>query len=722
MNWDHVWLIFARELRDQLRDRRTLFTIAILPMLLYPIMGMLMLQVTQFHRENQVTVAILGAEHWPEDQPLVRDGKLAEELLDNAGRKLIDFKTLAYPSQDVEPWRTTAKSLLEKQESDLVLVVHPGFAEQLSAVVTRTSSKPGEWISVMGNRANEKSQIADRRMRTVLDEWQKQWTAKRLEEANLSPNLVRPLKYDEIDVAPAASRSALVWSKLLPFVMLIWALTGAFYPAIDLCAGEKERGTLETLLSGPATRREIVWGKLLTVMCFSVATALLNLVSMQVTASLVMKQFLRLGSSNIVESLGPLPVNAIGWLIIMLLPMSALFSALAMAVAALARSSKEGQYYLMPLLLVAMPLVMVPMLPGTTLTIGTSIIPVTGAVLLSRALLEGQYHEALLHLPFVVAVTGAACLMAIRWAVRQFESESVLFRESERLDLAMWLRHLWRDRGQTASTPEALLCGMIILVALFFGRLMAADMSLQWSSIAKSTIVIQLGMILSPCLIMATMLTRSLREAFRIHLPRLSDLIVSIALAFCLHPTYLTFMEFVRKEYSIGADTEALLKHVDQIIGAAPLSAVLFFLAVLPACCEELAFRGFIFGGLLTRKAVPRAIVISSLFFGLSHGVLQQSIGATIIGIGLGIIAWRSGTVLCSIAFHVVHNGLGMVLVRIARSEDGMPQSLGWFFKTIDGQLTYSDAWMTLSPCLALAGFAWFLFRKNTPAVERRMG
>ena len=72
----------------------------------------------------------------------------------------------------------------------------------------------------------------------------------------------------------------------MPFLLLIWALTGAFYPAVDFCAGEKERGTLETLLTSPAERIEIVWGKLLTVMLFSMVTSVLNLLSMGITGSL----------------------------------------------------------------------------------------------------------------------------------------------------------------------------------------------------------------------------------------------------------------------------------------------------------------------------------------------------------------------------------------------------------------------------------------------------
>src|ERR1700741_688457 len=112
-------------------------------------------------------------------------------------------------------------------------------------------------------------------------------------------------------------RSAAMWSKVLPFLLLIWALTGAFYPAVDLCAGEKERGTLETLLSSPAERTEIVWGKLLTVMLFSMATVVLNIASMALTGTFILAQL---------EQFGAPPISALWWLAVALVPVSALFS------------------------------------------------------------------------------------------------------------------------------------------------------------------------------------------------------------------------------------------------------------------------------------------------------------------------------------------------------------------------------------------------------------
>jgi sodium transport system permease protein len=79
---------------------------------------------------------------------------------------------------------------------------------------------------------------------------------------------------------------------------------------------------------------------------------------------------------------------------------------------------------------------MLPMLPATELDLGTSLIPVTGVLLLLRSLIEGRYAEAAIYAPPVIAVTGVGCLLAVRWAVDQFNNESVLFRESERFELA----------------------------------------------------------------------------------------------------------------------------------------------------------------------------------------------------------------------------------------------------------------------------------------------
>src|SRR5690606_18399093 len=109
-----------------------------------------------------------------------------------------------------------------------------------------------------------------------------------------------------------------------------------------------------------------------------------------------------------------------------------------------------------------------PMLPSLQLNLGTSLVPVSGAVFLVRSLIEGRYYEALIHLPVVIMVTASCCWLVLRWAIRQFESESVMFREADRWSVRLWMHQLWRDRGDTASPSQAVLCGLTIIIGMFF--------------------------------------------------------------------------------------------------------------------------------------------------------------------------------------------------------------------------------------------------------------
>lgn len=724
MNWKHVKLIFSRELRDQLRDRRTLFTITILPILLYPLMGMLMLQVAQFSREHPVQIKILGSENIPESPRLVDGEQLYSRVGIESIAPLVKISSSSLPELDNEKLQAQATEMLNKGDQDLIVIFKPRFREYMDQLA---QTQVGEMVEgdlldesdrgleVILTRSRDQSQIAYNRWQIAIEAWQQEWIATKLKGAGFDPRLVRPLHIAPVDVAPEATRRAIVWSKILPFIMLIWALTGAFYPAVDLCAGEKERGTLETLLSSPARRREIVWGKLLTVIFFSCMTALLNLGSMQFTASLLSNQLAAGGARGLAESLGTPPIYAIGWLTLALIPMASLFSALALAVAALARSTKEGQYYLMPLLLMMLPFVMIPMLPGIELSLGTSLMPVTGMVLLSRALVEGQYLEAVRYLPIVAIVTITCCLLAIRWAVRQFESESVMFRENERWDLRMWITSIWRERDFTASVMEAMLCGAIILVVKFFASLASTEPISDFAGLSKAVLIGQLALILTPTLLMAIMLTKSVRTSLRVNAPKPIDFAVCILLAIAFHPLAMWFSTAVTTVYPLSPAMIEATSGITKTIIDTPLWMILLTLAVLPAFCEEVAFRGFIFGGLIRQNGVLRAILVSALFFGLTHGVLQQSISASFMGMLLGWVAWRTGGIVCTIAMHLIHNSLSILLSRAATSETS-PAWLDLFVTFEKGGFHYDASWTTVSIVLSIACL-WILYVRSSDSI-----
>lgn len=703
-----IRLIYTREMRDQLRDRRTLFTIAILPMLLYPLVGMLLLQIAQFTRQHTISVCVVGIEHVTELSPELVNQAGVEPLLvainEDGTESSIDSGPLSKTGQPLGPaaegqtqgyqftkslWESEsnidvfayradelsrsgdldeqAQRWVRDQVFDCVVCVSRPLRQDtvVTSGQTETEEKANTEAAVglFFNVASDQSIVAKDRVTAILNRWRGTWVRSRLVDAGVELSLLDPFKIRDVDIAPERTREAAFWSKLLPFIMLVWAMTGAFYPAIDLVAGEKERGTLETLLCSPALRGEIVWGKLGAVMTFSMMTAILNASSMLVTSSFVFNQ---IGVGPAGGSMGSPPLVPMLWLLVALVPLSALFSALALAVAAMARSSKEGQYYLMPLMMVTLPLVLLPMLPGTTLNLGTSLIPVTGMFLLVRSLVEGHHFEALTYLPTVVLVTAGCLFAATRWAKRQFESEAVLFGDGDQWELGAWMRHLWRDRQRAATPTLALGCGAIILVALFFGKLGVTEMPDTFRGIAMLVYVPQIGFILAPTLLMATMMTTSLKSSLRLTGCSWKTWSLIGVLTVMLHPIYLQVASLVSHMYPISPQALEQMRPFGEHVAAAPWLSVVLLMAALPAICEELAFRGFIFGGLVRNNSPVRAVIVTAFMFGISHGVLQQSISASIMGVLLGWVALRTGSVLPGILIHFGNNALSVSLGRIA--------------------------------------------------------
>jgi len=398
-------------------------------------------------------------------------------------------------------------------------------------------------------------------------------------------------------------------------------------------------------------------------------------------------------------------------------PISALFSALSLALAAFARSTKEGQYYLMPLLLVTMPLAVLSIAPGVELNLGNSLIPVTGIVLLLRSVLEGNYWQAAHFAAPVAAVTLAACLLAVRWAVEQFNSESVLFRESERLDMGLWVRHLMRDREATPTVAGAVFCGIMILV-LRFVLSFALPAPANFDGFVVSALVTQLVVIVTPTLLMTVMLTSSPRQTLLLRWPRWSTVPAAALLAVALHPVVVLLQGLVTQLYPLSPELEQMTK---RFFGDAPnLWLLLLVVALVPGICEELAFRGFVLSGFRHLGHKWRAIAYSALFFGLTHAILQQSIMATLVGVVIGLIAVQSGSLLPGIVFHIVHNALPISPLKL----DDLLERWPIFRKVIsleDGKCGYDTTLVVVAGLAAFALLAWFYRLPSPKSAEEQL-
>lgn len=695
MNWNNISLIVSREVRDQLRDRRTIFVIAILPLLLYPLLGMSFLQVAQFMKEHPTTIWVVGAERLPDEPALFEgEGFRADLLAMPAEQRLFELTVAPeVPPGDIEK---LANDAVGSGEFDAVVYFPAAFAKHVANLSQSAADEDQQQVGpeVFFNQAKDKSRVARDRVVAILARWRSQLVDQTLSAKSLPAAAARPFRVVSQDLSAATGRNAAAWSKILPFIIIIWAMTGAFYPAVDLCAGEKERGTLETLLSCPASRHEIVFGKLVTVMLFSMATSLLNLFSLTFTGRFVMGQLQSYGGIDGLE-IGAPPLGTLGWLILALIPISALFSALSLALAAMARSSKEGQYYLMPLMLGTMPLMMLPMLPAVELDLGNSLVPVSGIILLLRSLIEGEYLESLKYAIPVIAVTAICCWLAILWAIHQFQDENVLFHESEQFNLRAWLIHLVRDRGSVPTIAQAFLCAVALLIVRFFASTVL-PVATDWQGLLWQNIVSQVALIAGPAVLMALLLTKRPTETLLLRKPEFGHLGLAALLALVLHPVVSAFANGIRQLYPLSEQTLAKLESFQLMLSDAPsIWALLVMVAVFPAICEELAFRGFILSGLRRMKSSSLAILVSSLFFGIAHQMLQQSIAAFAVGMLIGFLAIRTNSIFPCMVYHLIHNSLPLLVA----SWVGELGGVAGLVTLQDGGLVYG--WPLVSVCIA---------------------
>lgn len=740
IRWNCVSLIFAREVRDQLRDRRTLFMIGVLPLLLYPIIGMSFMQMGQFLRHNTSRIEIVSHEPLLDQPPLVRDGQLVGLPNAEAHRAAVNIRQVDEWHIGRDDMEATAR--IERGQLDVLVYFPPGFNQRIEAL--RQACAAAEHSAAANAEARDlaedasadtdispkvyyiaakdRSRVAFGKLDIALNHWRRAIAQDALRRSEIALNATTPFELAHCDVSRPVLKQTAIWSKILPFIIVIWAMTGAFYPAVDLCAGEKERGTLETLLCSPAERIEIVWGKLFTVIVFSMATAVLNLFCMSLTSMFITAQVSSFVSAEALKVLGVPPLSSYVWLLLALVPISSLFSALSLALATMARSTKEGQYYLMPLLLLTMPLLLLPLLPSVELDLGTSLLPVTGLVLLLRQLMEHDFRQALIFLAPVTLVTCACCWGAIRWAVDQFNNESVLFRESELFSLQRWAAQLMRDRLPTPTAAQAVLCALVIILVRFFAG-MSTRAPEDWASFAHTAALTLICLVLVPAVLMAVVLTTRPTLSLLMRSTSLFSLCAAAALAVALHPAAVLLLTIVRTIYPMD---ESMLAPFQQVIRQAPsTSSLVMILALLPAVCEEFAFRGFILSGLRHLGNKYRAILLSAFLFGVAHGVIQQSIVAGTFGMVLGFVAVQTGSIWPAIVFHAVHNTMGVLSSRwmeLAVSSAGSGELLVRQM-TVEGRpvIMYSPLVVVIGCAVAMVILHWFHQQPTEHSTEERL-
>lgn len=384
--------VYRKELREALRDRRTLISMFLVPAVIMPVIVMLFGTVThQLVKKAQAqppVVGVLGGE----DSPAVRAALNAQPGL----------VVVSAPSD----WRERIADKRLRAVVEIPAHFEASLADQVPAEV-KFYHYEGEF----------KSGFAVGELRRFFSSLSERTLAQRLTARGLPAGFVRPFEVHTENVAPPEKVGGNAVGGFIPYLLILLCFTGVIYPSIDLMAGEKERGTLETLLCCPAARIDLVLGKFLLVLTVSLTTVACSLASMAVSL------FAARSGVGALPSLDPAGLVGV---VVLVLPLAVLFAAVALTISLFARTQKEAQTYLGPLVAVVILPAVAGVLPGMELNSTLALVPVLNIALACKELVSGVWSWGPLALIF-----GSTCLYAVAalaWCVRMFNRETVLFR------------------------------------------------------------------------------------------------------------------------------------------------------------------------------------------------------------------------------------------------------------------------------------------------------
>ena len=393
--WSHVRAVYMKEMLEALRDRRTLLVMILLPALVMPLatLGIPYLEQRQQHQLKTTipTVAIVGQ---------------AEGLIH-----------LAHTSNLVRPVRAADPVQALRERQVLAVVRIPSKMEQIIA-------RDGQvHVGILYDTSDSESTAARDKVVDLISRYSQQVVARRLVARHLNPTDLLPVVLDERNMATQRQLSGMLLAGLLPFFIAMWAVVGGMSVAVDLAAGEKERGTLESLLVAPPSREAIVLGKFLAVLTASMGAVIIVIVAMMFS--------LRWGYPYLVHGATKLdvslPLAAAAVLLGVAMLFSALVSAIQLALSVYARTPREAQQYVTPLyFVIVLPALAIQFISQWQSAAWVYLIPVLNTFFVFRELLLGTVNWGHLLLTALSCIFYASLVLGM--AVALFSRESVILR------------------------------------------------------------------------------------------------------------------------------------------------------------------------------------------------------------------------------------------------------------------------------------------------------
>jgi len=725
MRWNIVGIIARKELLEALRDRKTLILMILVPILLYPALLLLITQVAAVQQQqlesNASWVGVLGAtESHPLVQAMQADPDLDVHLLpDEVPVALFApdptatepseaaLQGVALPDPDAPDTgsgesaaaqtaatsgsgATASEGSSTANENPLAFTQDRNrdaaeFDRQLAATYLDAdtfvylSSWPETLEQLPGNigftfrSIDDASRLATERVEAHFERWSSRETLARLSAAQLPVDTLRPVRVSRTDLANTEQRGGFLLGSLLPLFIIMTVLMGALYPAIDLTAGERERGSIQTLFTAPISPVEILTGKYLTVLIISLISGMANLLSL----TLVFSQGMMLEPALAeMFDFGLSPGDLFGLFLCIVL-IAVMVSAVLLAVAAVAPSFKDAQSYVTPVYLLCLIPATLAQMPGFTYTPTLALVPAVNIVLLMKqVLIEGLQLASLL--PVATSSLAYAALILVL-AARMFADESLVTGTGKGFAMLMPKRDIRPAAWPAASDAIVWFCVAFILM-YYVGAV------IQTRSPQLGLIATLWGVLLLPTLLIAKRLRLDFRETFQLKpapwqgltaallMGLGASIVLSIGIGW-LESNFLPMSDEMKQEMS-----RQMAEFFPKPENALQWASLLFIGALSPAICEELLFRGFILQGLRGSVRPWVAVVVTALLFGLLHMSIYRLAGTTALGVLMGFLVLRTGSIYPAMLFHFVNNALALTFAMVFDAETvvGTDVSYAW--------------------------------------------
>ncbi|MSQ97611.1 MAG: CPBP family intramembrane metalloprotease [Gemmataceae bacterium] len=676
-----LWRVFRlarKELREILRDRRTIVTLIAMPLLLYPLMSVAFQQfylatrdaskeettyrigvltdAEAFALKNRLGVGVKALQRGaskdakPEKTPEVkfmRDPDLPEPVND----------------QEREERLKELQQSLQKGKIELIVVIPPLADAKASLKPTTERWLPCQVYFVPNSLPG----------RDTLSHIQKLLSA--ANEADLKSRLNPPgvppwitmIGLERIPLKAAEGDGIIPLAALVPLILILMTITGAVYPAIDLTAGERERGTLEILVAAPVPRFELLTAKYISVVTVAVLTAIVNLVCMTIT--------LIWSGLGAVLIQGGMSIGLLLQVFALLILFAAFFSAVLLCLTSFARSFKEAQAYLIPLMLASLTPGILAMIPGLELEGALIVLPLVNLVLLARDLFGDGTDP--LTATIVILTTLLYALAALALAARVFGAESVLYNEQ-----SGWsdLVRQPEEPQATASIPAMLWC-LALMVPIQFALIALVRRVGSMPPLVSIFLGVGINLLLFglfPALFVYLGRVR-MPSGLGLATPRPAALFGGVLLGASLWPLQLQLLALTHDATALEQRFGNVLRQLGE--ARASIGWWVLVTVIVPAILEEIFFRGLLFNAFKARTGALTTIAGSAVLFGLTHVILTPGLGlerlipSTVLGLILGAVCWRAGSLWPGMILHVLHNA---ILLGVGLYEPGSTESIPW--------------------------------------------